>query len=93
MRTKKLLAVSVFAIAFGSLVEAAPASADDGCISTSSVGYTVTCSTGGSTSIHTAPVITGGSGGGFPSVNGIPCNQAHFSTCYGMQQNGAPITP
>ena len=24
--------------------------------------------------------------GQFPTINGIPCNQEHFATCYAMSQ-------
>jgi hypothetical protein len=30
-----------------------------------------------------AEIVTHGQ---FPMVNGIPCNQKHLSTCYGMSQ-------
>ena len=90
MKTRKppiLLAVSAFAIAFGSLILAPPASAD-GCVGSVPIGKTVSCPSDGSSSGNfTAAPITG-NGNPFGSVGGINCTANNYHTCRALQETG-----
>ncbi|MDT5015194.1 MAG: hypothetical protein QOD39_1354, partial [Mycobacterium sp.] len=78
----------------GSLAVAAPAAADRNCPYGTVARFDGVCTSGQGGSppppivvppqgaeVYTAP-------GSIPSINGIPCNDAHWATCYAMQQNG-----
>lgn len=90
MKTRKppiLLAVSAFAIAFGSLILAPTASAD-GCVGSVPIGATVSCPGDGSSSGNfTAAPITG-NGNPFGSVDGINCTLNNYHTCRALQETG-----
>ena len=93
MKRRILIACCTFATAMGTIAVAAPASANtcpwgtvprfDGvCTQGQSGGGPpagVTVPTQGGADINSQP-------GQFAQVNGIPCTQEHFATCYAMTQ-------
>jgi hypothetical protein len=89
-----LLACATFATAMGSIVVAAPASADT-CPWGTVPRFDGVCTQGQSGGAPPAGITVPPQGadvvslpGQFATVNGVPCNQDHFATCYAMSQNG-----
>jgi hypothetical protein len=88
-----LIACCTFATALGSLAVASPAAADGCPYGTVPTRFPGVC-TGGQAGSAAPPAITvppQGAGvvtmpGQFATINGIPCNQRHFGTCYAMSQ-------
>lgn len=94
MTVKRRISVGacVAAIAMGSLVFAAPATADgcpSGTVPTRYPGVCVAGQSGGRLPqvINPSDVTTNIQPNQIPTMNGVPCNLAHFGTCWGMAQN------
>jgi hypothetical protein len=87
-----LITCCTFVSVLGSLAVAAPAVAD--CPYGTVARFNGVC-TGGQGGAPPPPGVTvpqqGAevftSPGSFPTINGIPCNERHASTCYALQQN------
>lgn len=90
-----LTGVCAAAVGLGPIAIASPAAADCpyGTVPTRFPGVCTSGVAGGAPSGPTVPIpagsspSTGSPGTGFPSVNGIPCNSAHASTCIGLSEN------
>jgi hypothetical protein len=91
-----LVACCTFATVMGSLAVASPASADGCPYGTVPTRFPGVCTEGQAGSEAPPAIIvppSGSSGpvdpgGGFASVDGIPCNPKHSGTCIGLSQNG-----
>jgi hypothetical protein len=95
VKTKTLttLLVSVFVVAFGSLVLASPASADACNPTPRGVGYTGTCvGNGGPSPSYLGPMITGNQNS-VGSVDGIPCTIKNAHRCRAHLQLGGTYVP
>jgi hypothetical protein len=87
-----LIACAALATAMGSLAVAAPAAAD-GCPYGTVPRFDGVCTSGQGGSPPPPGITVPQQGseivtmpGQFATVNGIPCNQQHFATCYAMTQ-------
>ncbi|EHB54970.1 hypothetical protein MycrhDRAFT_2164 [Mycolicibacterium rhodesiae JS60] len=92
MTVKRLLiGASAVVLTTGSLVFAAPASADcpSGTVQSRFPGVCVAGQSGGQIPQAIGPdnVTTNIQPGQIPTMNGIPCNLWHSTTCWGMAQN------
>jgi hypothetical protein len=92
VKRRILLACCTFATAMGSIVVAAPASADT-CPWGTVPRFDGVCTQGQSGGAPPPGVTVPPQGadvvslpGQYATVNGIPCNQEHFATCYAMSQ-------
>jgi hypothetical protein len=91
VKRRILLACCTFATAMGSLAVASPAAAD-GCPYGTLPRFDGVCTAGQGSSPppaltvppQGADVVT--APGSFTTVEGIPCNQAHLSTCIALSQ-------
>lgn len=94
MTVKRRLLIGACAVVLtsGSLVLAAPASADcpTGTVQTRFPGVCVAGQSGGQIPQAIGPgnVTTNIQPNQIPTMNGIPCNLTHSVTCWGMAQNG-----
>ncbi|HYZ69083.1 MAG TPA: hypothetical protein VE666_15005 [Mycobacterium sp.] len=91
MKRRILIACCAVAIPLGSIAIAAPASAT--CPWGTVPRFDGVCTQGQSGGAPPAGITVPPQGahvvtmpGQFPTVNGIPCNQEHFATCYAMTQ-------
>jgi hypothetical protein len=91
---RQILLACTFAMAMGSIAVAAPASADT-CPWGTVPRFDGVCTQGKSGGAPPAGITVPPQGadivsmpGQFATVNGVPCNQEHFATCYAMSQNG-----
>jgi hypothetical protein len=91
---RQILLACTFAVAMGSIAVAAPASADT-CPWGTVPRFDGVCTQGQSGGAPPAGITVPPQGadvvslpGQFATVNGVPCNQDHFATCYAMSQNG-----
>ncbi|MGX9789353.1 hypothetical protein [Mycobacterium sp. MMS18-G62] len=88
-----ILIACTFATVLGSLSVAAPAAADGCPYGTLPTRFPGVCSAGQG-GAPPAPIVvaptgsvpTTAPGSAFTSVDGIPCNQQHISTCIGLSQ-------
>jgi hypothetical protein len=97
-----LMGVCAAAVGLGPLAIASSASADGSCpygtVPTRFSGVCTSGVAGGAPSGPTVPIPPGSSsssgppGTGFTTVDGIPCNSAHASTCIALSQS-QPHTP
>jgi hypothetical protein len=93
VKRRILLACCTLATAMGPFVVAAPASADT-CPYGTVPKFDGVCIAGqGSAPPPALTVPPQGADvvalpGQYATVNGVPCNQEHFATCYAMSQNG-----
>ena len=92
MKRGILITCCTFATALGSLAVASPASAD-GCPYGTVPRFDGVCTSGQGGAPPPAGITVPPQGadvvtmpGQFPTVNGIPCNEQHFATCYAMSQ-------
>ena len=92
MKRGILITCCTFATALGSLAVASPAAAD-GCPYGTVPRFDGVCTSGQGGAPPPAGITVPPQGadvvtmpGQFPTVNGIPCNQQHFATCYAMSQ-------
>jgi len=89
-----LLACCTVATVMGSIAVASPAAADGCPYGTVPTRFPGVCTQGQAASSAPPAIIvppTGSvpstpPGSGFSTVNGIPCTQEHFATCYAMSQ-------
>jgi hypothetical protein len=88
-----LIACATLATALGPLAVAAPAAADGCPYGTVPTRFPGVCTQGQAGAPPPAGITVPPQGaevatmpGQFPTVNGIPCNQQHFATCYAMTQ-------
>jgi hypothetical protein len=89
-----LITCCTFATALGSLAVASPASADGCPYGTVPTRFPGVCTQGQAGAAPPAGITVPPQGadvatmpGQFPTMNGIPCNEQHFATCYAMSQN------
>jgi len=89
-----LLACCTVATAMGSIV-VAPAASADTCPWGTVARFDGVCTQGQSGGAPPAGITVPPQGadivalpGQYATVNGVPCNQEHFATCYAMSQNG-----
>jgi hypothetical protein len=87
-----LIACCTVAVALGPLAVAAPAAAD-GCPWGTVARFDGVCTQGQSGGAPPPGITVPQQGseivsmpGQFATVNGVPCNQEHFATCYAMSQ-------
>jgi hypothetical protein len=92
VKRRILIACCTLATAVGPLVVAAPASANT-CPYGTVPRFDGVCTQGQAGGPPPAGITVPPQGadpvmmpGQFPQVNGIPCNQEHFATCYAMSQ-------
>jgi hypothetical protein len=92
MKRRILIACCTFAITLGPLAVAAPAAAD-GCPYGTVPRFDGVCTSGQGGAPPPAGITVPPQGadivtmpGQFATVNGIPCNEQHFATCYAMSQ-------
>jgi len=92
MKRAILVGCATLATVFGSLAAASPASAD-GCPYGTVARFDGVCTQGQSGGAPPPGITVPPQGadvvsmpGQFATVNGIPCNQEHFATCYAMSQ-------
>ena len=92
MKRGILIACCALATGLGSLAVAAPAAAD-GCPYGTVARFDGVCTSGQGGAPPPPGITVPPQGaqivtmpGQFPTVNGIPCNQQHFATCYAMTQ-------
>ncbi len=94
MKRGILIACATFATALGSLAVASPAGADGCPYGTVPTRFPGVCTQGQAGGPPPAGITVPQQGGAdvvnmpgqFPTVNGIPCNEEHFATCYAMSQ-------
>ena len=93
MKRAILVGCATLATALGSLAFASPASAD-GCPYGTVARFDGVCTQGQSGGTPPPGITVPQQGadvvslpGQFATVNGIPCTQEHFGTCYAMSQN------
>ncbi len=93
MKRGILITCCTVATALGSLAVASPAAADGCPYGTVPTRFPGVCTQGqaGSSAPPAITVPPQGADvvtmpGQFPTVNGIPCNEQHFATCYAMSQ-------
>ena len=93
MKRGILITFCTVATALGSLAVASPAAADGCPYGTVPTRFPGVCTQGqaGSSAPPAITVPPQGADvvtmpGQFPTVNGIPCNEQHFATCYAMSQ-------
>ena len=89
---RRILIACTFATALGSLVIAAPASANT-CPFGTVARFDGVCTSGQGGAAPPPGITVPPQGadvvnmpGQFATVNGIPCNQQHYATCYAMSQ-------
>jgi hypothetical protein len=94
VKRRILLTCATFATAMGSIVVAAPASADT-CPWGTVPRFDGVCTQGQSGGAPPAGITVPPQGadivalpGQFATVNGVPCTEEHFAACYAMSQNG-----
>jgi hypothetical protein len=87
-----LIALSTFAAVLGSLVIASPASAE-GCPYGTVERWAGVCTKGPGGGPPPMPIVIPPQGsdvamvpGSIPTMNGIPCNEKHWATCFAMSQ-------
>jgi hypothetical protein len=87
------IACATFATALGSLAVASPASADGCPYGTVPTRFPGVCTQGQASGPPPAAITVPQQGsdpammpGQLATINGIPCNQEHFATCYAMSQ-------
>ena len=92
MKRGNLIACCTFATALGSLAVASPAAAD-GCPYGTVPRFNGVCTSGQGGAPPPPGITVPPQGaevvtmpGQLATVNGIPCNQQHFGTCYAMSQ-------
>ena len=92
MKRAILVACCILTTAFGSLAVASPASAS-GCPYGTVARFDGVCTQGQSGGAPPPGITVPQQGadvvsmpGQFATVNGIPCTQEHYSTCYAMSQ-------
>jgi hypothetical protein len=87
-----LLGCCTVATVMGSLAVASPATADGCPYGTVPTRFPGVCTQGQggapppALTVPPAGADTTNLPGQFPTINGIPCNQQHFATCYAMSQ-------
>jgi hypothetical protein len=88
-----LIACATFAAALGSIAVASTAAADT-CPYGTVARFNGVCTSGKGGS-PPPPIVVPPQGaeivtapGSFPTINGIPCNDAHANTCWAFQQQG-----
>ncbi len=88
-----LVGCGTLATVLGSLAVASPAAADGCPYGTVPTRFPGVCTQGQSGAPPPAGITVPPQGaetvtmpGQFPTVNGIPCNEQHWSTCYAMSQ-------
>ena len=88
-----LVGCGTLATVLGSLAVASPAAADGCPYGTVPTRFPGVCTQGQAGAPPPAGITVPPQGaeavtmpGQFPTVNGIPCNQQHFATCYAMSQ-------
>jgi hypothetical protein len=88
-----LLGCCALATVVGSLAPASPAAADDCPYGTLPTRFPGVCTAGQGGGAPPAAIVVPPQGadittppGQFATINGIPCNQQHFATCYAMSQ-------
>ena len=84
----------ILATVFGPLAVASPAVADGCPYGTVPTRFPGVCTQGQTGAPPPAGITVPPQGaeavtmpGQFPTMNGIPCNEKHFATCYAMSQN------
>jgi hypothetical protein len=87
-----LVACCTFATVVGSLVVASPAAADS-CPYGTVQRFDGVCTNGQGGAAPPPPIVIPPQGadvvtapGSFPTINGIPCTEKHFGTCFAMSQ-------
>jgi hypothetical protein len=87
-----LVAVCTFATALGLFAVASPAAANN-CPYGTVERFNGVCTNGQGGVGPPLPIVIPPQGadvvtapGSFPTINGIPCSQKHFGTCYAMSQ-------
>ena len=93
MKRGILVSCCIFATVMGSLAFASPAAADGCPYGTVPTRFPGVCTQGQGGAPPPAGITVPQQGadvvnmpGQFPTVNGIPCNEQHFATCYAMSQ-------
>jgi len=88
-----LVGCGTLATVLGSLAVASPAAADGCPYGTVPTRFPGVCTQGQTGAPPPAGITVPPQGaelvtmpGQFPTVNGIPCNEQHFATCYAMSQ-------
>jgi hypothetical protein len=96
MKRGILITCCTVATALGSLAVASPAAADGCPYGTVPTRFPGVCTQGQAGAPPPAGITVPPQGAGpqvasmpgqFPTMNGIPCNEKHFATCYAMSQN------
>ena len=94
MKRGILIACATFSTALASIAVASPAGADGCPYGTVPTRFPGVCTQGQAGGPPPAGITVPQQGGAdvvnmpgqFPTVNGIPCNEEHFATCYAMSQ-------